>query len=153
MKTLIAGFGNVLLGDDGFGVEVVRRLATSDLPSSAETIEVGTGGFDFILRLMDHFDRAIIVDAVHRRRPAGTLYVFSPMEEEVRLGAGERVDPHFSEPTRAMKMARQLKLLPSRITVVGCEPKVVDLQIGLSEAVERAVGPAMEKVREIVRMA
>lgn len=149
MKTLIAGFGNVLLGDDGFGVEVVRRLAKSDLPSCAETIEVGIGGLDFILKLMDRFERAVLVDAVHRRQPAGTLYVFSPGAEEVRLGWEERVDPHFSEPTRAMKLARQLKLLPSQVTVVGCEPEIVDLQIGLSEAVERAVGLAMEKVREI----
>ena len=147
MRTLIAGFGNVLLGDDGFGVEVINRLEREDLvPEHAETIEVGIGGFDFVLRLMDGFDRVVIVDAVRRRDPAGTLHVFEPGDLGAILQPGENIDPHFTEPARALIMARQLGVLPSSVTIVGCEPLTCELGLGLSAPVAAAVPMAMKAV-------
>ena len=63
-KTLIVGFGNVLLRDDGFGVEVVRRLEASALPTHVETLDAGIGGMHFVLRLMEGFQKVVIVDAL-----------------------------------------------------------------------------------------
>lgn len=148
MKTLIAGFGNVLLGDDGFGVEVIHRMERESLvPEHAETIEVGIGGFDFVLRLMDGYDRVVIVDAVCRRQPAGTLHVFHPGELNSVLQPGENIDPHFTEPARAIIMARHLGVLPLSVTIVGCEPLVCELGMGLSAPVSAAVPMAIETVR------
>ncbi len=151
MKTLIAGFGNVLLGDDGFGVEVVRRLTPDHLPADTEAIEVGIGGFNFVLKLLDRYERTLVIDAVHRGDVAGTVYVFTPSEEELSLGASERLDPHLAEPSRALRLAQQLKVLPPLVTVIGCEAKTTELGIGLSEAVRAAVPLAVEKVLVILR--
>lgn len=149
MKTLVAGFGNLLLGDDGFGAEVVRRFPVGELPPDTELMEVGTGGFDLILRLMDRYDRLIFVDAVKRNNAAGTLYVFDPTCDRHRALASERIDPHFTEPSRAMEMARRLKVLPSTLMFVGCEPLDCDLRYGLSEAVEAAIPNAIREIQTL----
>jgi hydrogenase maturation protease len=145
---LVAGFGNLLLGDDGFGVAVVRKLAAEQVPAGVETLEVGTGGMELVYGLMGGFDRLIVVDAVRRGHAPGTLYVFRPSEADLAAAAGEPIDPHFAEPTRAMKMARSLGYLPPDVTVVGCEPGPCDLDLVLSPPVSMAVEQALGRVRE-----
>ncbi|MEO8191271.1 MAG: hydrogenase maturation protease [Acidobacteriota bacterium] len=149
-RALIAGFGNLLLGDDGFGVEVVRRLAEQPLPGGAEIVEVGIGGMELVYELMNGCGRLVIVDAVRRGHPPGTLYVFQPSEADTTPGPEQGIDPHFAEPTRAMKVAKKLGYLPSDVTIVGCEPLCCDLDLTLSPAVRAAVGPAAERVRELL---
>jgi hydrogenase maturation protease len=149
-KTLIAGFGNVLLGDDGFGVEVIKRLAASDLPPHTETMDVGIAGMHFVLQLIEGFDAVIVVDAVSRGQPPGTLYVFTPSEADLDLHSGERIDPHFAEPVRSLKLARALGLLPEHVTVVGCEPLSCQLGMSLSVAAKAAVDSAVETIRDMV---
>ena len=90
MRILIVGFGNVLLGDDGFGVEVVKRLGATSLPTSVEILDVGIGGLDFVLTLMAGYEEAIVVDAVQRGQPPGTLYVFTPSAADLRWPAAWR---------------------------------------------------------------
>ena len=75
---LIAGFGNVLRGADGFGVEVVKRLACSALPPSVAILDVGIGGMHCILKLLEGFTEAIVVDAIKGHGAPGTLYIFPP---------------------------------------------------------------------------
>lgn len=150
MKTIVAGFGNVLLGDDGFGVEVVRRFAARGLPRSTEAIEVGIGGFDFVLRLMDGFDRAVIVDLVRQAAAPGTLITFTPSGSEAPLGPGERIDPHIAEPSRAMQLARHLRVLPDHVTIIGCEPESCDVGIGLSPRVAEAAARAIALIDSVI---
>jgi hydrogenase maturation protease len=149
-KTLIAGFGNVLLGDDGFGVEVIKRLAASDLPPHSKTLDVGIAGMHFVLQLIDGFDAVIVVDAVTRGQPPGTLYVFAPSEADLDLHSGERIDPHFAEPVRSLKLAQALGWLPEHVTVVGCEPLSCQLGMSLSVSVEAAVDAAVETIRHML---
>jgi hydrogenase maturation protease len=149
-KTLIVGFGNVLLGDDGFGVEVVQRLAASTLPPHIETMDVGIGGMHLVLRLMDGFEALIVVDAIQRGQPPGTLYVFTPGIDDLAIHSGEHVDPHGAEPARSMKLAKALGFLPETVTVVGCEPATCHPGMGLSVAVDSAVKRAVEHIRELV---
>ena len=76
MRTLVAGFGNVLRGDDGFGVEVIRRLRESEVPTAdVELMEVGTAGIRLAQELLTPYDRLIIVDAMTRGGAPGTVYV------------------------------------------------------------------------------
>jgi hydrogenase maturation protease len=149
-KTLIVGFGNVLLGDDGFGVEVIKRLAASDLPPHVETMDVGIAGMHLVLHLIEGFDAVIVVDAVERGQPPGTLYVFTPSAAELDLRSGEQLDPHVAEPLRALQLARSLGLLPEHVTIVGCEPSSCELGMSLSVAVQGAVERAVETVRDMV---
>ncbi|MDQ6801413.1 MAG: hydrogenase maturation protease [Acidobacteriota bacterium] len=146
MKTLVAGFGNLLLGDDGFGVEVIRRFVARGVPESVEVVEVGIGGFDFVLKLMDGFDRVVIVDLVQRGGRPGTVTAFTPCAEDTTLRPGDSIDPHIAEPTRAMKLARQLNVLPAAVTVVGCEPARCDVGIGLTPQVAEGVERALDVI-------
>ena len=150
MKTLVAGFGNLLLGDDGFGAEVVRRFPVADLPPETELLEVGIGGFDLVLKLMDQYDRLIFVDAVKRDNEPGTLYVFDPTCDRHRSLTSERIDPHFTEPSRAMEMARRLDVLPAGLMFIGCEPLDCDLRWGLSDPVEAAVENAIREIQILI---
>lgn len=149
-RALVAGFGNLLLGDDGFGVEVVRRMAKERLPAGAELLEVGIGGMELVFGLMNGCGRLVIVDAVRRGNPPGTIYVFQPSEADLAAGSEQGIDPHLTEPTRAMKVAKQLGFLPDEVTIVGCEPERWDLDLTLSPAVRAAVEEAVVRVREVL---
>lgn len=146
MKTLVAGFGNILLGDDGFGVEVVRRFIARGLPGETEAIDVGIGGLDFVFKLMDGYDRTIIIDAVRRGDPPGTISVFRP-EPRACL---DTIDPHITEPSRAVTLARRLDALPADVTIIGCEPEDCTVGIGLSDSVAAGVERALGAIDEIL---
>ena len=150
MRTLLAGFGNILLRDDGFGVEVIRRLAARGVPESVDTADVGIGGLDFVLKLMDGYEQVIIVDLVRRGLEPGTVTAFTPCEAETTLRSGDRIDPHLAEPCRAMKLARHLNVLPASVTIVGCEPETCDVGIGLSPRVDAAVERALAVVNSVI---
>ena len=146
-RILVAGFGNLLLQDDGFGVRVLERLRASALPPEVELLEVGTGGLNLVLTLMGGYGQLVVVDAVRQGRPPGTLCTFRPSRD----GTPETgVDPHFAEPTRAMGLAAALGMLPDRVTVVGCEPASCELGMELSPAVASAVDAAATTIREMI---
>jgi hydrogenase maturation protease len=77
-KILVAGVGNIFLGDDGFGVEVALSLSKRQLPESVTVKDFGIRGFDLAYALLDPWDAVIIVDALPRGEAAGTLYVVEP---------------------------------------------------------------------------
>lgn len=147
-RLLVAGFGNVLRGDDGFGVEVVRRLAESGgCPDGTEFLEVGTGGIALAQALLTPVDRLVIVDAMTRGGAPGELYV-----RQVDSVQTERtIDMHMAVPARALSLAKSLGALPAEIFLLGCEPTSVDdLIMELSPAVEGAVAQAMAEVRALL---
>lgn len=160
-KILIAGFGNILRGDDGFGVAVIKRLSactdTKDLPDNVKVMEVGISGISFVQELMDVYDSLIVVDAVDRGGEPGTVYQIQPSitdlssidmdAQRVYLG-----DMHYTEPSRALALAKVLGVLPSRVLIVGCQPLTTEeLEIGLSPAVNKAVVKAVEQIRELIQ--
>ena len=148
-RMLVAGFGNLLLGDDGFGVRVLERLGATPLPPGVELLEVGTGGLNLVLTLMGGFSDLVVIDAVRQGRPPGTLCTFHPAAPG-RSSGESGVDPHFAEPTRAMGLAAALGMLPDRVTVVGCEPKSCELGMELSPEVAASVESAAEAIREMI---
>ena len=147
-RTLVAGFGNVLRGDDGFGVEVLRALDAAGCASEDVVLfDVGTGGIRLAQELLGGYDRLIIVDAMTRGGKPGTLYVLAV---EAVDAAGE-IDMHVAVPSRALAVAKTLGALPRQIYMIGCEPRDVDeLALDLSPAVHRAVGAAVARVRELL---
>src|SRR5262245_56735857 len=139
-RTLIAGFGNVLRGDDGFGVEVIRRLDEAGCASTdVMLLDVGTGGIHLAQELLAGYDRLIIVDAMARGGDPGTLYL---LEVESVEAAGE-IDMHLAVPSRALAVAKGLGVLPTEIYMIGCEPSEVDdLALELSDPVRQALDGA-----------
>jgi hydrogenase maturation protease len=147
-RTLIAGFGNVLRGDDGFGVEVLRRLAERGVASeSVELLDVGTGGIRLAHELMTRYDRLIIVDATTRGGVPGSVYTLAV--DEVR--PTREIDMHTTVPSRALEVAQAVGPLPSAIYLIGCEPASVDdLTTDLSPVVEAAVDRAIEQIEALL---
>ena len=153
-RILVAGVGNVFLGDDGFGVEVVRRLAGRELPEDVEVADFGIRGMDLIYALQEDYEVVIFVDAAPRGEEPGTVYLLEPEIEE----DGEVVlDTHGMDPAKVIKFARTLGARPGRTLVVGCEPKVVisrenyeEMLMELSEPVQAAVEEAVKLVESLV---
>lgn len=153
-RILVAGIGNIFLGDDGFGCEVVRRLAEHELPEGVEVRDFGIRGMDLAYALMDPYDAVVFVDAVPRGEEPGTVYLIEaevPNEGEVAL------DTHGMDPVSVIRLARVLGAEVPRTLVVGCEPKLVlsgedydDMLMELSEPVQRAVDEAVKLVGSVV---
>lgn len=76
-KTLVLGLGNVLMGDEGVGVYVVRRLEKHTLPAGVECLDGGTGGFT-LLEPLENADRIVIIDAANDGNPVGTITRTTP---------------------------------------------------------------------------
>jgi len=150
MSVLVAGIGNIFLGDDAFGVEVVRRLADRKLPEGVQVVDFGIRGFDLAHALIDSDSTAVLVDATPRGGEPGTLYLL-----EAAVDAGEpSVETHGMDPATVLRLVEALGGRPPRVLVVGCEPATIDLdeegQIGLSPAVETAVDEAVRMIESLV---
>jgi hydrogenase maturation protease len=147
VRTLVAGFGNVLRGDDGFGVEVIRRLRESDRRADVELMEVGTAGIRLAQELLTPYERLIIVDAMTRGGPPGRVYVTEVHGVE---SAGD-IDMHVAVPSRALAVAKALGGLPREVFIVGCEPAEVDeLTTDLTPEVRAAVETALDHIRRLL---
>lgn len=147
-RTLVAGFGNVLRGDDGFGVEVIRLLAAAGLgDSSVELLDVGTGGIRLAQELLTGYDRLIIVDAMSRGGRPGSLYVLAVDGVQ----PSSHIDLHLTIPSRALEVAQSLGVLPQQVLMVGCEPAAVDdLSMELSPCVVAATRAAVTRIRTLL---
>jgi len=144
-RVLVAGVGNVLRGDDGFGPAVVGRLG--ELPAGAEAVETGIGGVALLQELLAGCDGLVLVDAVDRGAAPGTLFELQPdVGDAVHVA-----DVHLANPDRVLSMAKTMGALPERVRIVGCQPGTVD-ELGerLSSPVAAAVVPAVATVRRIV---
>lgn len=154
-KILIAGIGNIFLGDDGFGCVVAGRLARRRLPDGVRVIDFGVRGFDLAYALMDGYDATILIDAVPRGGAPGTLYVIRPdLNEPNEPGAqAMMVEAHAMDPMRALGLAQSMNGGLKRVLLVGCEPATFgpeEGQMGLSETVDAAVDGAVEMVESLV---
>jgi hydrogenase maturation protease len=152
-RILVAGIGNVFLGDDGFGVAVAERLAGEVLPDGVEVADFGIRGMDLAYALADGYDAAILLDAVPRGQPPGTLELIEP-ELDGDEGAG--FEAHGMDPLSVLRFARRFGALPARTLVLGCEPGAIvdpeagEVDVGLSAAVAAAIEPAVALVRGVL---
>jgi len=155
VRVLVAGIGNVFMADDGFGVEVARRLAEREQPPGVEVADFGIRGLDLVYALGEGYDAAIFVDAVPRGEEPGTLFL---IEHQQGGGPEEPValDAHGMDPVKVLALAGQLGDAPDRVLIVGCEPQVrmegdeEDIVGELSEPVLAAVDGAVKMVEELV---
>lgn len=149
MKILVAGVGNVFLGDDGFGVEVVRHLSEKDVPGGVRVTDYGIRGMHLAHDLANNeYDLTIIVDAVSMHDPPGTVSVI----ELDTTGPPEAglLDGHGMQPDAVIRLVGLLGGRPGRVLLVGCVPESLDEHIGLSPAVAAAVAPAAGTVLTLV---
>jgi len=149
MKILIAGVGNIFLGDDGFGVEVAVALSKRQLPSGLSVKDFGIRGFDLAYALLDPWDAVIIVDALPRGQASGTLYVLEPDAATADM----ELNPHGMDPVRVLNLAASLGSISAKVLVVGCEPHdlgdELEGRMGLSAPVQAAVEEACDMIVEL----
>jgi hydrogenase maturation protease len=153
-RVLVVGIGNVFLGDDGFGVEVVKRLAGRELPAGVEVKDFGIRGMDLAYALQDDYELVVFVDATPRGGEPGTVYLIEP---EIEDDGEVTLDTHGMDPVKVLKLSRALGAKPTRTLVVGCEPQVVlggenydEMLMELSEPVRAAVDEAVGLVESLV---
>jgi hydrogenase maturation protease len=152
---LVAGIGNIFLGDDAFGVEVVRRLATRNLPAAARVADFGIRGFDLAYALQDGYETTILVDACPHGEAPGTLYVIEPDLKSIDdlEAAPAVVEAHSMNPMNVLRMARAMNIELKNVLLVGCEPETLggeEGQMGLSASIEAAVEAAVELVESLI---
>lgn len=154
-RILVAGVGNIFLGDDAFGVEVVRRLAERTLPEGVRVIDFGIRGFDLTYALLDGYESAILVDATQRGGPPGTLYVIEPEPDEPGVtDVGDlMIESHGMNPAKVLRLVAALGGQVKRILLVGCEPESLgseeEMAMGLSPPVQAALDEAVRLVESL----
>lgn len=146
-RVLVAGVGNIFLTDDGFGVEVVRRLAAAELPPGVRVHDYGIGGIHLAYDLLDGYETLVLVDALPHGEEPGTVFVLEVGPDD--LGEGS-LDAHDMDPATVFAALDRLGGTLPRTLVVGCEPSETGEGLGLSDPVSRAVDVAVAAVRDLV---
>jgi hydrogenase maturation protease len=156
-RILVAGIGNIFLGDDAFGVEVARRLLRREWPANVRVTDFGIRGYDLAYALLDGYDATILIDACPRGEPAGTLYVIEPDVNDATANSPEQregaVDAHGMNPLHVLRLATSMGGPLKRVLLVACEPATLgpeEGQMGLSEPVEAVIDDAVKLVESIV---
>jgi hydrogenase maturation protease len=166
---LVAGIGNVFLGDDAFGVEVVQRLRARQRepwPTGVRVVDYGIRGIDLYYELLDCVDVAILVDATHRDGPPGALYVIEPSADRASESVGTRPDgdaspvlisPHALDPATVLRAVEAMGGKVGHIVLIGCEPESLGTEdgqegrMGLSDPVAAAVEEAVGMIEDMMR--
>lgn len=155
-RVLVACVGNIFLGDDGFGVEVARRLAGEGLPEWVRVEDFGIRGVHLAYEVLEGYETLILVDAAPRGERPGTVYVIEPeIDPEAGAPGGDlahaaMMDAHGMQPDTVLALLDSLGGRAGRVLVVGCEPATVEEGIGLSEPVARAVDQAVHAIRDLI---
>jgi len=149
-RTLVAGVGNVFLGDDAFGCEVVRLLATHPVPDGVQIRDFGIRGVHLVYDLLDGCDLFVLVDTAARGEPPGTVSVLEVEVPDPATLTGPVMDAHDLTPDAIFALLASLGGRPGRCLVVACEPADVSAGMGLSEPVRAALPHAVRTVEEIL---
>lgn len=149
VRVLVACIGNVFLGDDGFGVEVARRLARAPLPATAEVVDYGIRGLHLAYRLLEPVDLLVVVDIVSRGGAPGTIHLIEPELGGDGVCAGAAEAHGMTVPAVFAAVQAMGGALP-RVLLVGCEPAALDERMALSPPVAAAVDRAVELLHRIL---
>jgi hydrogenase maturation protease len=153
-KVLVAGVGNIFLGDDAFGVEAVTLLSQRTLPEGVVVKDFGIRSYDLAYALMDDWDLVILVDALPRGGKPGTLYALEP---ELPENAQPELDAHSMNPAAVLQLVSALGGKVGRVIVVGCEPSTVEAddtgRMALSAPVGAALNEAISMIENLITRA
>jgi hydrogenase maturation protease len=153
---LIAGVGNIFLGDDAFGVETAHALTLRQLPDGVKVVDYGIRGFDLAYALLDSWDAVILVDALPRGGSPGTLYMLEPDLSAMKdsQSAGIEMNPHGMDPLHVLQLAFSMGEVNAKVYVVGCEPEdfgdELEGRMGLSATVQASIEQAVAMVEDLV---
>jgi hydrogenase maturation protease len=152
---LVAGIGNIFLGDDAFGSEVARRLQQRSWPAEVRVEDFGIRGFDLAFALLEAPEFTVLIDAAPRGGAPGTLYRIEPDIDALNeLNEAEMaIETHGMNPMKVLAMVKSMGGVCKRIVLIGCEPAPLtaeDGEMGLSPGVEAAIPEAIKMVEELI---
>jgi hydrogenase maturation protease len=157
-RILVAGIGNIFLGDDAFGSEVAQRLLHRPHAENVRIVDFGIRGLDLAYALLDTCDAAILVDAVSRpNEPPGTLFVLEPLLE-TSSDAPIAIDAHLMDPVKVLQTAFSMGAKLQRVLIIGCQPANVpseaddgtDMLMEMSAPVAAAIDGAIALVESLI---
>jgi hydrogenase maturation protease len=154
-RILVAGIGNIFLGDDAFGCEVLKHLSAQHWPANVRVYDFGIRGFDLAYALLEGYDLTILVDATPRGEAPGTLYTIEPDVSDINSLEPNAmvVETHGMNPLKVLSMVKSMGGNFNKVLLVGCEPETFGPEeglLGLSEAVQNAVPEAVKIVESLV---
>lgn len=161
-RVLVACIGNIFLGDDGFGVEVAQQLRKRVYPPGVQVVDFGISGVELAYSLLDPYDELVLVDAVQRGKQPGTVYLIEPDLSSINAQTGVEarrvgLDTHSMDPLKVLAFAKTLGMQSVHTLIVGCEIANIgntedyeEMQMGLSEPIQTAVGEAVKLVDSLV---
>jgi hydrogenase maturation protease len=151
-RLLVAGIGNIFLGDDAFGIEVIKRLQERPLPEDVVVQDFGIRSYDLAYALMESWDLVVLVDALPRGGAPGTLYTLEPQLPGTEMPPV--LDAHSMDPVSVLQLVRALGGACPNLILVGCEPASVEEdaegKFGLSPPVTAAVDEAIRVIEELM---
>ncbi|PWT80656.1 MAG: hydrogenase maturation protease [Acidobacteria bacterium] len=155
LRILIAGIGNIFLGDDAFGCEVLKRISQRKWPAGVRVVDFGIRGFDLAYAMLEGDDLIILVDTTPRGEAPGTVYVIEPnlLELESLDASAMMVETHGMNPLKVLSMVKSMGGQLKKVILVGCEPETFGPEeglMGLSPSVEAAVPEAVNIVESLV---
>lgn len=152
---LIAGVGNELRQDDAFGIELVRAFEKQvQIPKHIRIMEVGIGGIHLVQELHGEYDILVMADAVDWEGVPGQVFLreVASVSDITELPVHEKraflADMHYTNPMRALMLAKALGVLPKKVYILGCKSaRHDDFAIGMSREVKEAIPRAIEKLK------
>jgi hydrogenase maturation protease len=151
-QVLVAGIGNIFLGDDGFGVEVARQLLVGRQSPQVKVADFGIRGVHLAYELLQGYELLVLIDTVDRDDPPGTVSLIEvPTDGDAATPVA--MDAHGMDPAAVLSMLRDLGGRVGRVVVVGCQPASTDEGIGLSDSVAAAIPAAIGIVLEVMASA
>jgi hydrogenase maturation protease len=148
-SALILGFGNILLGDDGAGVQLVERLRT-ELPDGAyEFVDGGTMSFSLLSHVEENHTM-LVIDAAELGEPAGSTMLFENEDMDRFLKSARRRTVHEVGLVDLLDMARLRNCLPRRRALLCIQPALIDWSETLSAPVGAALAQASAQARALL---
>jgi hydrogenase maturation protease len=155
-RTLIAGIGDIRLGDDGFGSEVARQMMEGFMVPGVGVVDFGTRGLDLAYCLLEEFDLVILVEAFARGEAPGTLHLIEPdlLSLEAPAAGEEAIDANAMRSEGILRDAASMGAKFGRVVIMGCEPTPtnsdLEMEMDLSLPVREAVGDAIDLIESCV---
>ncbi len=146
-RILVAGIGNRLMGDDGFGPRVIDLLSAFDIPKGVDFRDFGTAGLTIATDL-EEYELVIFLDSADVEGEPGEIFM-----TEVAVEGGlddmaeiSRFTLHEVGLEGLLRFSKAIGTIPSKVILIGCKPKVVWPSLELSPEVEEATHRAAEMV-------
>lgn len=148
-RVVVLGVGNVLMADEGIGIQCVQQLERERLlPEWVTLIDGGTSTHE-LLEDLENLDVLVIVDAVASGREPGTLVRFEG--HDIPAAFSNKLSPHQHGINDLLATLRLLGRSPGKVVLFGVEPARLELSMELSPRVAALMPTLVARVVEEIR--